>query len=42
MIDPALICETFLRGVESFLYAHAAADDLKPAGPEDAVDVSAR
>lgn len=42
LFDPALIGETFLRGVEGLLRVHAATDDLGPAGPEGAVNASAR
>ncbi|MER5647504.1 helix-turn-helix domain-containing protein [Streptosporangium sp. NPDC002524] len=42
LFDPALICETFLHGVDRLLRVHAAAGDLGPASPEDAVDAPVR
>ncbi|MDH2425995.1 helix-turn-helix domain containing protein [Sphaerisporangium sp. TRM90804] len=36
LFDPALICETFLRGVEGLLRVHAGIDDGEPAAPETA------
>ncbi|NIY62404.1 TetR/AcrR family transcriptional regulator [Streptomyces malaysiensis] len=32
LFDPALVCETFLRGVEGLLKAHAAPSSTEPAG----------
>ncbi|GAA3416676.1 TetR/AcrR family transcriptional regulator [Streptosporangium vulgare] len=42
LFDPALICETFLRGVEGLLQVHAATGAPGPAGPEDAVNAPTR
>jgi hypothetical protein len=48
LFDPALVCETFLHGVERLLQVHAATGDIGPAGPEgaegveDTVDAPAR
>ncbi|WP_436762305.1 TetR/AcrR family transcriptional regulator [Streptosporangium sp. V21-05] len=42
LFDPALVCETFLHGVEGLLRVHAATDDIGPAGPGHAVDAPAR
>ncbi len=42
LFDPALVCETFLHGVERLLQVHAAAGDAGPAEPGDAVDAPAR
>jgi AcrR family transcriptional regulator len=42
LFDPALICETFLRGVERLLQVYAATDDIGPAGPEDAINAPTR
>ncbi|MEV4175379.1 TetR/AcrR family transcriptional regulator [Nonomuraea sp. NPDC049709] len=35
LFDPALICETFLRGVDRLLQVYAATDYTEPAGPDD-------
>ncbi|SNT49240.1 transcriptional regulator, TetR family [Streptosporangium subroseum] len=42
LFDPALICETFLHGVERLLQVYAATDDIGPAGPEDAINAPIR
>ncbi|MER6825479.1 helix-turn-helix domain-containing protein [Streptosporangium sp. NPDC000563] len=42
LFDPALVCETFLRGVERLVQVHATTDDAGPVGSEDAVNPPTR